>query len=57
MDVSAIIVVVVGSGLFFAFIVWMAVYSRRKNQENLLLERPEINFSEARKMNKQHLEE
>ena len=56
MDLSATVVVVVGSVLFFAFIGWMAVYSRRKNQEKLLLERPEINFSEIRKVYKQHFE-
>ncbi len=56
MDLSAIVVVVVGSVLFFAFIGWMAVYSRRKNQEELLLERPEIDFSEVRKMNNRHFE-
>ena len=31
MDNSAIIVVVVGTLLFFGFAAWMAIYSRRNN--------------------------
>lgn len=51
MDLSTIIVIIVGSVLFFGFIVWMEVYSRRKNLEKSLMERPEINFSDVRKQN------
>lgn len=34
MDISAIIVVVIGMLLFFGFIIWMAIFSRRENGGN-----------------------
>lgn len=55
MDLSAIIVVTILSLLFFGFIGWMAIYSRRKTREKLLTERPEIRFSEIRKQNERVL--
>lgn len=51
MDLGAVIAVIIGTVLFFGFIVLMAIYTRRKNREKLLTERPEINFSEVRKKN------
>lgn len=45
MDLSAIIVVIVLSGLFFGFIGWMAIHSRKNNREKLLTERQQNNFS------------
>ena len=33
MDLSAFIVIITGSLLFFGFIVWMAIYSRRTKSE------------------------
>lgn len=56
MDLGAVIAVIIGTVLFFGFIVLMAIYTRRKNQEKLLTERPEINFSEVRKKNAQWFE-
>lgn len=41
MDTSAIIVVVVLSALFFGFIVWLNVLSRRDNAERIPPEMPE----------------
>jgi hypothetical protein len=52
MDSSAIIVVVIGSVLFFGFILWMAIYSRKNDSEKLSAE---INFTEVRKRNEQFL--
>lgn len=48
MDMSAIIVVVGMTALFFGFIVLMEIYSRKKNRENLSADSPEINFSEIK---------
>lgn len=53
MDLSAIIVVIGGTALFFGFIGLMAIYSRRKNREKMLLNRREIDFSKIRKKNEQ----
>ncbi len=56
MDLSAIIVVIVGTALFFGFTGLMAVVSRRQSREKMLMERPEINFSDVRKKNAQWFE-
>ncbi len=55
MDLSAIIVIAVLSALFFGFIGWIAIYSRRNNREKLLIDRPEVDFSEIRKKNERVL--
>ena len=34
MDLSALIVVIVGTFLFTGFAIWMAFYSRRNNEAN-----------------------
>ncbi len=57
MDLSAIIVVIVMSVLFFGFIGWMAIHSRKNTREKLLTEeRPESGFSEIRKRNERFSE-
>jgi preprotein translocase subunit SecG len=42
MDLSAIIVVVVMTLLFFGFIVWMAIYSRKTKPTSETRDDPEI---------------
>ena len=41
MDTSAIIVIIVLSGLFFGFIVWLAIISRRNEAEEISSETTE----------------
>lgn len=57
MDLSAVIVVISLSVLFFGFIVWLAIYSRTKDSENLSAGKSEIKFSEVRKQNEQFLKQ
>lgn len=55
MDMSAIIIVVGMTALFFGFIVWLEIYSRKNNQEKLPDGRSDINFSEIKNKNEQFL--
>jgi preprotein translocase subunit SecG len=43
MDLSAFIVIIVMTALFFGFILWLAIYSRRTNPEE-----PDASISETR---------
>ena len=56
MDLSAIIVVISLTALFFGFIVWLAVYSRKNDSQKSSDDIAEINFSEANRKNKQYSE-
>lgn len=47
MDLSAIIVIIVLSALFFGFIVWMAFHSRKSDSETPSNDTGEITFSKT----------
>lgn len=46
MDLSAIIVTIILGGLFFGFIAWMAIHSRRAEAEQLSPNNPETGLSD-----------
>ncbi len=51
MDLSAIIVFILGSVLFFGFAGWMAAYSRKSDGNKLADNIQEIDFSKIGKQN------